>query len=359
MEQFGNRIGWCIRRSKSRRVIAFALLLFVLFNFMSAFFAFINQKWEAPEYVPVAVNPKEFHKFVGFGFQKMAHSKVVFAGLVQNVEEVMTAAIHDVQQLGEYFEDYAALIVENDSTDNSRQLLLEWVEQDKSHNITILGCRKNAKECHTPGFVAHSKDHSFNAKRVTRMRHLREIYLEEVKASYSAYDYLIVWDPDLVGKIYIDGIAHSFGFMSRNAEAESVCAFGRRQYRQTTWFLQYLYQYPYKHVFWRWNYFDTYAHVDYGQPVDDLNQRVKLHWPFQNPSTQMHWDFNWKKGETPFRVASCFGGFAIYSIPALSRTNSTYLDDLQNTRICEHVSLNRHLNQYLNPSMIFNIVDNL
>jgi len=294
-----------------------------------------------PDYIPAEVNNEEYTRYMMHGVRYTQDARVVFAVMLHNNAQQLNRAISQLQELGSFFQSYVVLIVENDSSDHTRERLLEWRNLTltqpslRIRNITILGCgHNNASECHID-FRNHGL-HEWSSARTDKMRYLRTLYLEETKQEYADYDYMMVWDLDLEGRLYPDGVFHTIGYMQDHlSSVDSVCANGLR--------------YGLKY-----QYYDTFAHVEYGQPPDDEWQRVKSFNQalYRSPDDQMQWTYNWKKGERPFRVTSCFGGFAIYSISSLITTNATY-HSFEGKVVCEHVDLNYRLKHFLNPSMIY------
>ena len=143
---------------------------------------------------------------VDAGFKAMKEMKVVITGLIRNGAKHISRIRKQTEQLGSHFQDYRILIVENDSTDNTRQQLLAW--HDANLRVDVLGCGVNVNECIMK--LPKTVDHEADRPRIVKMANLRNIYLDHVMNEYSSFDYLIVIDLDLVGTCYIDGIASSF-----------------------------------------------------------------------------------------------------------------------------------------------------
>src|SRR5579885_336563 len=60
------------------------------------------------------------------GFTHMRKSKIIIAGLIRDKEYLVNDIKRKLEGLGSYFLDYRILIVENDSKDKTRELLLKW-----------------------------------------------------------------------------------------------------------------------------------------------------------------------------------------------------------------------------------------
>jgi hypothetical protein len=171
--------------------------------------------------------------------------------------------------------------------------------------------------------------HSVDRTRIEKMVKLRNIYLEEIKENYWDWDYTIMWDLDLIGNIYVDGIEHSMGLFSKNLDVSTICSYGIYRWGLMTLF------------------YDTYAlvHLNENFHIDDkLYHDIKKGW----------WDARYKRGDDPFEVDSCFSGFAIYKTSALVDENVIYdMSPLGNLE-CEHTRLNKKIKgkKLVNPSMI-------
>ena len=258
------------------------------------------------------------------GFEHMKKNRVVLCGLIRDKEDRVVDAVTKMVLLGNYFIDYRILIVENDSKDNTRQLLLQYSKNN--NKIIILGCGYNEDSCSINSALSTSK--LPDMKRITKMATLRNLYLDYIRKHYMDYDYMMVIDMDIEGSLYIDGVANSFGHMSLNKDIEAVGANGLISY-----------QYGLR-------YYDTLAYTDLGGPLEwnSLNYKKYLDSAAITLKPYSH-------GEPMKRVLSCFGGAAIYKIDKITR--DTNYDYSKNKYSCEHGYFNRHFQMYLNPSMIY------
>ena len=268
------------------------------------------------------------------GRKIMNNSTVVICGLVRNVSMSIGKIIKKVEKLGENFKDYRVLIVENDSKDDTRKKLLKW--RDSNPRVVILGCGYNKNECSIDIAAKETTSHECSQNRIEKMAHLRNIYVAEVKKRYNNYDFMIVWDLDIIGTVYTDGVAHSIGFLANDEKRKVVCAYGSRCIGDTCL------------------YYDTYAHQDIDQEpskaVTTRLENIKL------------------IGDPPVQVFSCFSGFSIYKIGALMNPN-VYYDTNQNID-CEHVVFHKKIREnnytrqgdsatiYMNPSMLHLVLNN-
>lgn len=277
-------------------------------------------------------NEEEYNRNVQHGVKCMKNKKVVICGMLRDAEKRVSAIKNRVGKMGSMFKEYTVLIVENDSKDNTRKKLLEWAKYDS--RVKILGCGVNMNVCNMN--LQATEGHSIDEKRIRKMAVLRNIYLNAVKKYYSNCDYMIVWDMDVIGSIYLDGVANSIGIMCEHPMINMMCANGI--YRLGPLSL----------------YYDTYAHQDINDEEFHLKNKT-----FYDLKKRL-FDINYVRGDPPVKVESCFSGFAIYKIPAILPTYVKYGTEVKDGNIkCEHVVLHNHINnKYLNPSMIYLILHN-
>jgi hypothetical protein len=121
--------------------------LFLIYYYISNF---INSKQAqtlfTPELVfPCVINCEKLLQYNNIGKNLIKKSTVVFAGLIRNKEHQLEFIISQIQRFASEFLDYSILIVENDSKDNTRKLLLEWAKEN--NKVKILGCGVNSNIC--------------------------------------------------------------------------------------------------------------------------------------------------------------------------------------------------------------------
>lgn len=322
-------------------ITSFIIFIYLVFRHYYRFQLIYNHSilgYETPKEFS-HVNPEEIDRRVRIGQREMLKSRVVICGLLRDSEGRIPGIIERVNKLTPYYKDYRVLIVENDSTDNTRKELLKWASEDPK--VMILGCdRINVDECNLN--LKKTEGHSVDWNRINKMQYIRNIYLEKIYSSYSNWDYMMVWDMDILGSIYIDGISNSFGYFGSKSYTKSVggidaiCANG----------------------IFRWSYipiyYDTYAHQDITEKsphisdklLNDINKGITV---------------RYKRGEPPIRVKSCFGGFAIYKIKSIIENKAVYgTSEKDSGNIeCEHIIFNKRLkNIFINPSMLYIILKN-
>jgi len=270
---------------------------------------------------------------VNAGFEEMKNSRVVITGLIRDGESRIPNIKRNIAALTQHFAQYAVLIVENDSKDQTRPLLLEWTQEDP--NIKVLGCGVNAGSCALN--LPRTEGHSMQRNRIVKMAYLRNLYLDYVLRNYPYFDYLIVIDLDLFGYPYADGIADSFYYLSTNRKINGIAANGLLMSDEGRFF-----------------YYDPFAYRPLGRKLDFDTEDEKNKWDkevFANAYP--------KVGSGIMQVLSAFAGLAIYRIPDILLNNARYFPPEIGKYGCEHVHFHKSLpGIYINPNMIYAIFDN-
>lgn len=274
------------------------------------------------------------------GIKYAKTKKVVFVGLLRDRESIVSHIKNKVEELGKYFLSYKVLIVENDSKDDTRSLLLKWSKSNS--NVKILGCGINAKVCRLG--KKPTIGHTIDEERIQKMVDLRNIYLNEVKSMYSDHDYMMVWDFDLLSSVYTDGVMNSIGWLNdpNGKDIAQVCSNGIVRWPFLTYF------------------YDAYATVRKNDTyhIDNFNLHSLKEKFFEN---------SYYVGDDPEECESCFSGFSIYVIKYLLDSSVRYdmslndPDEYDKTRLeCEHTRLNKKIKgkKMINPSMLHVILRN-
>ena len=285
-----------------------------------------------PDTFPI-VEGAEYSSQCDLGEKYASTQKVIITSLLRDVADRLPEIKRKAEKVGELFKDYKILIVENDSTDGTREALLQWSREN--HKVVILGCGYGAKECKLPK-MPKTEGHGVDRPRIEKMVRLRNVYLEEIKLHYPAeeWPYTIMWDLDMIGSIYLDGIANTMGLMAspEGKNISVVCSYGIYRWGALTLF------------------YDTYALLHLGenfQIEDKTIHDIRKGW----------WEAKYQRGDEPFEVDSCFSGFAIYKTSAFEDRDVQKVeydmsgpDNLE----CEHVRLNKKIKgkKLVNPSMI-------
>ena len=259
--------------------------------------------------------------------KNLSESTLIVCGIVRNCGKNLKKNIRTIREVCLLAKDYHIVIFENDSTDNSKQILQEWADTEKNVHISLntFGTTTipEKKDMVIPVFSKH---------RIEKMAKYRNYYLEYIEKENLPGDYVIVVDMD-VHKIYPEGLISSFDLPY---EWDAITANGSSRAFSSRF---------------RKRYHDAYALIECG--MENIPQTEK-----SIVSVQYQWAFL-KPGMPLFRVASAFGGLAIYKKEAIKNCRYGVLknDDEQVECRTEHYFFHRQMAMngydriYINPAM--------
>ncbi len=158
------------------------------------------------EKFPPKKNSTLYAERVDKGYKVMKEKKVVIAGLCINIEKKIPKITRRLNNLKKYFKDVEIVTFENDSKDNTRELL-------KKAGITLVPCPED-KDCKLKKTNAVSHG-IISDKRMRMMADYRNRLLNYIRTNFSHFDCVIFIDLDIQGPISIDGLAHSFSQYDR------------------------------------------------------------------------------------------------------------------------------------------------
>tara|TARA_Y100000591_G_scaffold280782_2_gene260177 strand:- start:1124 stop:2314 length:1191 start_codon:yes stop_codon:yes gene_type:complete len=278
---------------------------------------------------------KEYIEKVNMGYEVAGNSRILILCLARDVEHNVLLSRNKLESIGKDFLEYKIVIFENDSDDESRKLLKGWMNEND--NVELMDCcdmgscdclLKNAK-----GYEMGS--YSYNKSRIDKMRFYRETLLRYATGKYYYYDYVMVYDFDISGIVYKDGLMTSF---SSNKDWDMVFANGLQSLPKVISSKLVIYDsLPYLS--------DT---MDY-EHKNSLSQLDKEHSKLMK----------YKIGDDLVKCKSGFNGIAIYRMEGL--LNSTYMNT---KRYCEHVDLHQDMYNkgydkvYFNPNMVLFVGQN-
>lgn len=256
-------------------------------------------------------------------------SSVIICSIVRNAEKGLIKNIPIIDELCKHFIDYKIIVYENDSIDGTKNLLLQWKNRNPEKIHISINNTDASKTI--PKAIDVNGNPFFSVKRIEKMVHLRNHYMEYIEKYNWKADYIIVVDLD-VAQLNLQGILSSFA--AKN-EWDAVTAFG---YSTSPKF--------------RRRYHDTYALTLWGdEDAPQTEEKIKrLADEFGNIDFTKKW----------IRVFSAFGGLAIYKYDAIYGLRYQLINN-EDARVevkCEHYSIYKQMkergydNVYINPSMI-------
>lgn len=252
---------------------------------------------------------KEYRGRIISGKGIMSKAKVCICGIGRNIEDILPATIARIKKLCRMFLTCDIFIYENDSNDNTLNILNKWKTEDE--NLYLI-----SEKLYRP---LNQQDKSLLRRKA--MAYARNKYLQACRNSGKNYEYVIVIDMDLLGGWSYEGIANSFGW----SEIWDMIAANSIYYNKIECGLQKLF-------------FDSWAFRRLGHPEPHNEKDINL--------------LNYNRGEPPVRVFSAFGGLSIYRGECILNNKFEYKDN-----DCDHPTMNKQLTDigktiWLNPSMI-------
>lgn len=257
-----------------------------------------------------------------YGFEIAKEKRIVFCGLARDVEKYIEKLLSRLEIVGKYFKDYKIVIFENDSLDNTRNLIK--INSKRNNKIILLDCNNmNSTECK----LSNKKGYEYGMlsnQRIYKMSLYREQYLNYVKTNLSDYDYMMVCDTDLSGNQCIDGIFTSI----IKPDWDAIYINGKTSFWGFFGSITFAY--------------DGLAFVNYDSEFTKINMsgfRILLKTLSMNIGINDSKEF--------YQVKCAFNGYALYKINSIK--NASYIGDYN----CEHINLSKNINdnggkQYIN-----------
>lgn len=267
-------------------------------------------------YVPEDLE-ENFIKKVNCGKQIAKDKKIVITGLARNCENSLKNNLNHIRELISYFKSHEIVIYENDSTDNTRNIL-------KNIGANVIGIDDKSEI-----------QNGISLTRIQKMSKYRNECLNFIKNNFKESDYILVFDFD-INNFIADGIFNSLG----NEEEFNFDAIGSVSIKNK---IKDGKIYSYHYDAWAMKMFSWY---------EEFSQE------WQHPRFQ--WFSNWipPLGGHPIKVKSCFGGLMLYKTNSiLSGKYNSHLSDKHDNIFCvehsalhESMELNGFGNIYINPS---------
>ena len=223
--------------------------------------------------------------------------KTAVIGITKNNGDCISRGIKNMIKISELFKDSIVYIYENDSTDNTLNILADW--KSNYENKFYFSSEKNVKQ------------YGYHTQNIAQAR---QKALNWVRSYYKDFDLLIIIDPDLFYDINLTGIIDSLN----NIDKWDVCfANGIYNMKGMSW--------------------DAFA-----MRLEDQN----IPWQGnKNYFTNLHRKENWGTGRIIkewTEVYSAFGGIGIYKANVLKNINYNV-----NSIDCEHVPFHNKIRESL------------
>ena len=271
-------------------------------------------------------NCDDYSNKIKKGYTMMKTKTVVIGGLCINIANKVDSLKKRIEHLGGFYKDYRCIIFENDSKDDSRELLKKLCK--KNNKFILMDCPE-APECKLNEIGAREYG-VLSETRMKKMVNYRNRILDHIKQYYNNYDCVAFMDFDIKGPINMDGVAHSFGSYN---EWDSISAFGMNGISLNLGIPIYYDMLAYKD--------DDYNISE--NILDIIPISFKL-----NKSTI---------GDHAFKVKSGFCGLAFYKMTIFNDSRNINYTPKDNKYICEHIILHNNMIEngydkiFINPNM--------
>ena len=171
-----------------------------------------------PQHDPDVASPVDYEfggvflKAVCDGALAAAQAKVAIVGLARDIVGILPKSIDRINATAKHFAEWKAFVVENDSTDGTKEVLRQWAIDDPAHVVVQM--------------VDNGRDHlhGFERERVVALAEYRNRCRELVQEHYPEADYVIVVDLDAWGGWSIHGVMSGMGWHVRNEHAACMAS---------------------------------------------------------------------------------------------------------------------------------------
>ena len=287
----------------------------------------------------IITNIKKYAVEVEEGKAYMYEQSILVTGLLCNAESNIINIKNWFDRISKYCKDIQFIIIENNSSDNTRQVLQDWCDSDT--RIRCL-CTESNNTCYKDEWDMDNLRQTARWERIREMSRLRNVYIEYINEHllYNKYDFMFVIDLDLRGHLYLDGIFHSFYLLKNREEIEAITCNGMEKRNV----MDYLY-------------YDSFAYIElFSQYVWSSMKEKQEHDQYVHNYITLKYSRNMESD----KVLSAFGGFAIYRTFIFEKYKNVKYKYSPFLISCEHAHFHRQLSHvYVNPRMIYFIEKNL
>ena len=254
---------------------------------------------------------------------------IIICSIVKNAERGLKVNIPVINELCSRFKDFRIVVYENDSTDQTKDLLRRWALCDKERIHVLLN--DTGASSTIPSKSDVSCNPFFSKRRIEKMTRLRNFYMEYVDEKGWAADYFMVVDLD-VARLFVEPVIST---LKANKDWDVVTAFGYSRSPRLSK-----------------RYHDGYALTMVGDENNPQTEEKIYSMP--GILGKLKPDDDWLK------VYSAFGGLAVYKFEAVKGLRYKVLPN-NDPRVevrCEHFSLCKQIhergydNVYIVPSMV-------
>lgn len=247
----------------------------------------------------------------------MINKNIIIAALARDCEDSLRINIPLIEKLRTQFSWSQVVVVENDSIDETKNLLNDW--KINYNNVTIISKDYGTKTI--PDKSDLIKNPMTSYQRIEKMVFYRNLYLDYIREVKHPIDLVIIIDIDVI-KISLTGLIHvinSFdehtGAVFSNGMSVMQTPFGSSEIYYDTFAVR---EYPLLNEF-------SYSTESLNKTFKSINKNIK-----KSPL---------------YGVISAFGGVGVYNYHAIKDLRyKTVLNPLsQQEAVCEHIPFNQEI----------------
>ena len=272
-----------------------------------------------------------YQKTVSAGYIVAKEKRILFCGICRNVGDHLERNILRIKFSASFFKDYHIFIYENDSNDNTKDIL----EKYNDEKLDFVSESRNDKNYQMLIDGGHDPCHYNRCKVLASCRNKYMDYIDK----HEDYDIVCVLDLDLWGGWSYNGLLHSVAVLYNREENGAVTAYG-------------VLSDPYNRTDLEEN--DPRRYIMYDCFAFRPNGEYKA---VKKVSTGRFNFINQRPGSNAAFVNSNFNGLALYKREAISGLKYHAKKWDEESVDCEHISLHHNIKQkgwdiIFNPSLL-------
>jgi hypothetical protein len=285
------------------------------------------------DFFPATHNYYRYINSIELGKKLSKEKSILFCGVVRNAELYIERNILRILRTVSEFKNYHIFIYENDSNDQTREILNKL--SNSNSNITVQ-CEDNVPNDYLHTFSSgEDANHSLRSNMIARCRNK---YLDFLSTN-NKYDYVCILDLDIRGGWSYDGFYDSIALLESKEDIACVSAYGILSEHNNKFPIEQVEKSKYLM-------YDSFAFrpYNYNQEPSIMLQASANH-------------FKTSRGDQPLIVNSNFNGIAIYR-PRYLLDKKYSIKIYQNNFVdCDHVVIHEQIRNekgkiLLNPNLI-------
>lgn len=172
-----------------------------------------------PDDVFTIENRANYNSLVQRGYSVASDKTILFCGICRDVGEYLERNILRILYTASFFKDFRIFIYENDSSDNTREILLKY----KNNKLTFTADRRQDKDYRN---LLDQGNDPYHYNRCKVLANCRNEYIDYINNFSGDFDYTCIVDLDLMGGWCYDGFFHSTSVLDSERQNAGVTAYG-------------------------------------------------------------------------------------------------------------------------------------